>query len=111
MYLALKEIHMIPAAGMDDASFSTSFPSKELTGTIERDSKKGIVRHSKVFASIIPYALHVNYDQFDIAMEHGPNAAQLSKQAYFDLLQIDEVAPLLADKLDHRSNSRKTRIQ
>lgn len=109
MYLPLKPLHMLPAAAMDAASFSTSYPTEAVTVMIDLDAEKDIVRHWEVFASIIPPVTRVNYDQFDIAMEHGPKAAQLSQETYDDLLQIAQVAPLLADKLDHRRNSRKTR--
>lgn len=107
LYLPLKPLHMLPAAAMDAASFSTSLPSEAITVMVEFDVESEAVRNWEVFPSVVPPVKRINYEQYDVALERGAKAAQLKEDEFDDLRNIAWVAPLLAEKLDNRRNRRK----
>lgn len=109
LYLPLKPLHMLPAAAMDAASFSTSLPTEAITVMVDFDVNADSVKNWEVFPSIVPPVRKVNYEQFDVGMELGAKAAQLSDEELSDLKSIAFVAPLLVDKLDTRKSSRRMR--
>lgn len=109
LYLPLKPLHMLPAAAMDAASFSTSFATEAITVMIEYDVREEAVQNWEVFSSVVPPVKRINYEQFDVALERGAKAAQLDNVSYDDLCNIAWVAPLLADKLDTCKSRRKQR--
>lgn len=109
LYLPLKPLHMLPGAAMDAASFNTSLPTEAITVMMDFDVNADVVKNWEVFPSIVPPIRKVNYDQFDVGMELGAKASQLSDEELDDLKWIAFVAPLLADKLDTRKSSRRMR--
>lgn len=109
LYLPLKPLHMLPGAAMDAASFSTSLPTEAITVMVDFDVNADLVRNWEVFPSIVPPVRKVNYNQFDVGMELGARASELTDDELGDLKWIAFVAPLLATKLDTRKSSRKMR--
>lgn len=107
LYLPLKPLHMLPASAMDAASFSSTFPAEAITVMVDFDYENDVIRDWEVFASIIPPVKRLNYEQFDLALEKGAEAAQITEEQCEDLRQIARVAPLLAEKLDRRKGGRK----
>ena len=110
LYLPLKPLHMLPAAAMDAASFSTSYPAYAITVLIDFDCNEDIITNWEVFASIIPPVTRLSYGQFDAALENDSKRANLKEDECRDLREIARIAPLLADKLDQRSARRRQRV-
>lgn len=110
LYLPLKPLHMLPAAAMDAASFSTSYPAYAITVLIDFDCNEDVITNWEVFASVIPPVTRLSYAQFDAALESDSKKANLTEDECRDLREIARVAPLLADKLDQRSARRRQRV-
>lgn len=107
LYLPLKPLHMLPAAAMDAASFSSAAPTEAITVLIDFDLEKGMIQNWEVFASVVPPVTRLNYDQFDAALEDGMEAAQMSEEDCYNLRILAKTAPLLAERLDQRRMRRK----
>lgn len=110
LYLPLKPLHMLPAAAMDAASFSSTFPTHAITVMIDFDFVKDTVSNWEVFASMVPPVKRLNYTQLDYAIENNAQAADISEEECEDLRLMAKVAPLLATKLDHRRSRRKGKV-
>jgi exoribonuclease R len=109
LYLPLKPLHMLPAAAMDAASFSTAFPTEGITAVVDLDVAGQRIVSWEIFASLVPPVTRVNYDQFDAALEGRDRASFLSAEIRQDLKCLGTVAPLLAERLDTRRSGRKQR--
>jgi RNB domain len=111
LYLPLKPLHMLPAAAMDAASFSTAFPTEGITAVMDVDVSTGEMYFWEVFASLVPPVVRVNYDQFDAALAAPEKEAtcDLSPEVMRDLKKIADVSSILAEKLDTRRNARRQR--
>lgn len=108
LYLPLKPLHMLPAAAMDAASFSTVVPTEAITASMEVDMVTGEFKAWEVFASLVPPVTRINYDQYDAALSRK-NQALISEEIQRDLQAIAKVVPLLVNKLDTRRTARKNR--
>lgn len=109
LYLPLKPLHMLPAAAMDAASFSTAGPTEGLTVIMDVDVVSSKLVFWEIFASLVPPVVRLNYDEVDIALEGPKRDCKLDQQTKMDLKGLAVIAPILADKLDTRRSSRKTR--
>lgn len=109
LYLPLKPLHMLPAAAMDAASFSSSVPTEAISVMIDFDVENDLIQNWEVFASVVPPVRRLTYDQFDIALQKGADHAQISEEECEDLRQFAVIAPRLAEKLDRRTTRRRQR--
>lgn len=109
LYLPLKPLHMLPAAAMDAASFSTNLPADALTAQMDLDITTGEIVAWEVFASVVSPVIRINYAQFDALLDGRPEDCELSDSIITDLTRIAAVSPMLAEKLDMRRNGKKNR--
>lgn len=109
LYLPLKPLHMLPAAAMEAASFSTTLPTDGITVAMEVDITTEELTFWEIFASIIPPVTRYNYDQFDAMLDGRRKQAPADEEARRDLLAIAAIVPILARRLDTRKNSRRLR--
>lgn len=107
LYLPLKPLHMLPAAAMDAASFSSMVPTEAITVLVDFDLEKEVIQNWEVFASIIPPVTRLNYEQFDAALDTDAQAAGLSEEDWGNLRMLARSGPLLAERLDQRRFRRK----
>lgn len=107
LYLPLKPLHMLPAAAMEAASFSSSFPTEAITVLMDFDVINEVISNWEVFSSVVPPVTRLNYDQFDAALEDGAAAAQITEEDCHNLRHLARTAPLLAERLDQRRLRRK----
>lgn len=107
LYLPLKPLHMLPAAAMDAASFSSVVPNEAITVLVDFDVESEMIRKWEVFASIVPPVTRLNYDQFDAALEDGATAALIQDEDCDNLRVLAKTAPFLAERLDQRRTRRR----
>lgn len=107
LYLPLKPLHMLPAAAMDAASFSSLVPTEAITVLVDFDMENDVIQNWEVFASIIPPVTRLNYEQFDAALDTDAAAAPISEKDCTNLRILAQTSPLLAERLDQRRLRRK----
>ncbi|CAN8070609.1 unnamed protein product [Agarophyton chilense] len=102
LYLPLRPLHMLPAAAMDAASFSSNLATEAITIEVDFDLETEALLSWKIYPSLVPPVKRIDYKQFDAVLTKNAQAADVSQDEFDDLHLLAKIAPGLAAKLNKR---------
>ncbi|KAI0564037.1 Ribonuclease II/R [Gracilaria domingensis] len=107
LYLPLRPLHMLPAAAMEAASFSSTLPTEAITIQIDFELENESILAWEIFPSLVPPVKRFSYKQFDAVLKKDDRARDVARDEVDDLILLARIAPLLANKLDNRRPRRE----